>query len=154
MTDVELEQRLRQALDARARAVTAQDLRPVVSERRATVRWWLPLSAGLAAAAVLALIFLVFHRPDADERPIAPAASVPATRPTDSVPATTGPTASASSTVTPVPSTTAAGARPAGPSNVVPSRFPGATPDRFPAGGVVPRRSVVPSSFTTVQPSR
>jgi hypothetical protein len=77
MTDVDLERRLRRALTARAAGVTAQDLRPVGSEHR-RMKWWLPLSAGLAAAAVLMLIFVVLHRPAGDERPIAPAGSGPA----------------------------------------------------------------------------
>ena len=131
MTDVDLEQRLRRALAARARAVTAQDLRPVVSARRATVvRWWLPLSAGLAAAAVLALIFVVFHRPDSGEGPIAPAASVPASGSSRSASAAPEPTASVSATVAPVPST--------GPA--------GATPARLPTDRVVPGSSAVPAT--------
>jgi hypothetical protein len=82
MTDTDLERRLRRALAARARAVTAQDLRPVAAEHReARVRWWLPFSAGLAAAAVLTLIFVVFHRPAPEEHPIAPAGSIPVSGP-------------------------------------------------------------------------
>jgi hypothetical protein len=90
MTD--LEQRLRQALAARAVGVTAQALRPIGSERHGSrVRWWLPLSTGLAAAAVVMLIFVVFHRPPSREHPIAPAGSVPASRPTRSAPISSAP---------------------------------------------------------------
>ena len=122
MTDAELERRLRRALGARARAVSAQDLRPVVSERRATpIRWWLPLSAGLAAVAVVMMIFVVFHRADSPERPdrpIAPAGSGPASTPVPAVSRTTLPIPSPAVT-TPVPSVS--GAVTAAPGG---SRFP------------------------------
>jgi hypothetical protein len=109
MTDVDLEQRLRRALAARAGTITTQDLRPVVSERRAArVRWWLPLSAGLAAAVVVMLIFVVFRRPvepERPERPIAPAASAPASKPAPKLSGTAAPVPSLDAT-TAAPSTT------------------------------------------------
>jgi hypothetical protein len=147
MTDADLEQRLRQALAARARAVTAQDLRPVVSERRrAPVRWWLPLSAGLAAVAIVMLIFVVFRRP-ADparlDRPIAPAASVPASRPAPTVssPTAPAPSPSLSSAPTAVPSA-AATANPTAATTALPSASTTARPTS-------PRGTLLPSTGQT-----
>lgn len=135
MTDVDLEERLRRALAARAAGVTAQQLRPIVAERRGTrLRWWLPLSAGLAAAAVVTFIFVVFHRTSSPDHPIAPAASVPATAPStpgaaSEVPSSPGP----------------AGSRPAGPVPRVPrSAAPG--PSSSSSGGPEPASSAFPGS--------
>jgi hypothetical protein len=120
MTDADLERRLRRALGARAGGVTAQHLRPAVAERRRPrVRWWLPLSAGLAAAAVLMLMFVIFHRPAPAERPIAPAASVPGSPdPGPSSPvAHSGAAASRSASATPGSATSA----PVSPSAALPT---------------------------------
>jgi hypothetical protein len=111
MTDTDLERRLRRALAARADGVTARDLRPVVVEHyRPRVRWWLPLAAGLAATAVVMLIFVVFHRPAPPDHPVVPAASVPASTPTSprSAPPVPSPAAASASPALPGLSPTAA----------------------------------------------
>ncbi|BCY09939.1 hypothetical protein [Actinoplanes sp. L3-i22] len=84
MTETDLERRLRGALSARAAAVTSRDLRhepaPSRAARRAgPARWWLPLTAGLAAAAVSITVFAVL-RPG-DPAPTPPAAPASPTRP-------------------------------------------------------------------------
>lgn len=81
MTDTDLERRLRQALAARAAAVTAQDLRPAAdparAERRTALgRWWLPLSAGAAAAAVSIAAFVLLGPSDPEPAPVQPGATV------------------------------------------------------------------------------
>ncbi|MFI1992041.1 hypothetical protein [Actinoplanes sp. NPDC020271] len=98
MTGPDLEQRLRAALSARAAAVTHQHLRhDLAPRRRSPARWWLPLTAGLAAAAVSITAFLLLHpvnsEPPAAPPPPSPATSPPA--PSLSVP-TAGPTPTAS----------------------------------------------------------
>ncbi|WP_436532277.1 hypothetical protein [Actinoplanes sp. HUAS TT8] len=118
MTETDLEQRLRSALSARAAAVTTRDLRhePAPSatggdeaaafravRRGAPARWWLPLSAGLAAAAVSITAFALL-RPD-DPAPVRPASPVQVTSPaTPSRPASPSPPTSAPSISPPVPS--------------------------------------------------
>jgi hypothetical protein len=121
MSDTDLERRLRRALAARAGSVTGQDLRPIVPERRESrLRWWLPFSAGLAAAAVLMLVFVVFHRPDRVEHPIAPAGSAPAT--TTARPSLSATVSSSAAPSTALPSTAApTTAAPSGSASAVPT---------------------------------
>ncbi|GIF23592.1 hypothetical protein BJ973_004201 [Actinoplanes tereljensis] len=109
MSDTDLERRLRRALAARSAAVTAQDLRPaadpVRAERRGVVsRWWLPLAAGLAAAAVSIAAFVLLRPTDSVPPPLPPAASPsPEPEPTATATASPSPTAT-SSQAAPIPS--------------------------------------------------
>jgi uncharacterized membrane protein len=98
MSDTDLESRLRRALAARAAAVTSQNLRPITERRSLTARWWLPLSAGIAAAAVSILAFALLRPgPAADAPPIMPGSSAsPAASPSPSPTSTLPPTISAS----------------------------------------------------------
>ena len=80
MSDNDVERRLRRALSARAAAVTGRDLRPAAdparSERRGTTsRWWLPLAAGLAAAAVSIAAFVLLRPSGPVPPPIVPGSS-------------------------------------------------------------------------------
>ncbi|AEV85365.1 Cortactin-binding protein 2 [Actinoplanes sp. SE50] len=116
MTDTDLERRLRDALAARAAAVTARDLRPAESPseaaRQSTVaRWWLPLTAGAAAAAVSITAFALL-RPNGPANPPAAPPS-PAVSPTPSaLPTSASPPAPTASSAGRVPSSSA---RPASP---------------------------------------
>ncbi|MCM4084134.1 hypothetical protein [Paractinoplanes hotanensis] len=108
MTETDVERRLREALSARAAAVTARDLRPDPapsgSARRSRVtRWWLPLTAGLAAAAVSIMAFVLL-RPvgPAPAPPVSPASPAsPASSPAASPPSSPAATPSASPFVSP-----------------------------------------------------
>lgn len=123
MTDTDLERRLRDALAARAAAVTARDLRPAESPseaaRQSTVaRWWLPLTAGAAAAAVSITAFALL-RPNGPANPPAPTASsagrVPSSSARPASPtalAVTGPGVTAPAGTTPTPSAASATAQP------------------------------------------
>jgi negative regulator of sigma E activity len=132
MTDTDLEQRLRAALAARAGAVTHRDLRhesapAQQAERRdARARWWLPMAAGLAAAAVSVTAFALL-RP-VDRMPDAPA----------------GP-ATPSEQFSPAPQVS--------PSPLLPS-FPLVTPSRAGAPASTPSRSGAPLPATAPPPSR
>ncbi|GAA2607267.1 hypothetical protein [Paractinoplanes durhamensis] len=104
MSDTDLEQRVRRALEVRAADVTGQGVRPAADPARAeTRRWWLPLSAGLAAAAVSILVFALLRPPAPVAPPVMPGSS-PA--PAASSRPTPTPTAT-SSQAGPIPSTSA-----------------------------------------------
>jgi hypothetical protein len=113
MTENDLERRLRGALAARAATVTRRDLRhepaPSHGARRNTpLRWWLPMAAGLAAAAVSITVFVLLRPTDpAPAPPASPASPVQPASPDRSIAPTpaASPTASAlDTTPTSVPS--------------------------------------------------
>ncbi|GAA2899882.1 hypothetical protein Acy02nite_48760 [Actinoplanes cyaneus] len=138
MTETDLEQRLRGALHARAAAVTSRDLRHEQAPSRlvrpaAPARWWLPMTAGLAAAAVSITAFALL-RP-ADSTPVPPAAPPSPTRTADPSPPV-------------APSSSPVGAQPG-------SMPPAVTPSRSSAPAVtapVSPRSVSPRSVSTAGP--
>ncbi|BCJ47638.1 hypothetical protein GCM10010168_19960 [Actinoplanes ianthinogenes] len=110
MTDIDLEHRLRRALSARAATVTSQDLRPASAPARAErrgvlVRWWLPLTAGVAAAAVTITAFALLRPADpASTPPAAPASPSVGVPAPEVTPGTSPPAPSPSSTAGPAPS--------------------------------------------------
>ncbi|MEV4344643.1 hypothetical protein AB0J83_09225 [Actinoplanes sp. NPDC049596] len=127
MTETEVERRLRVALSARAATITSQDLSPArAPSRPAPARWWLPLTAGLAAAAVSVTMFVLL-------RPTDPAPTLPATPPSPTAPASPPTPAPATSSPTPpateppradTPSPSSSAATPTATGSIRPSRSP------------------------------
>ncbi|MEV0690536.1 hypothetical protein [Streptomyces sp. NPDC050388] len=125
-----VERRLRQALEARAKSVTARDLRPAAPPRPARRRlWWrrVPTSrvglaglAGLAAAALAGAAYLMLAPEPADPRPVPPAVPPGTTFPTPS----TRPGTTPSATPSPRPSGSLPADRSAAPSTSPSHSFP------------------------------
>ena len=118
MTEDHLERRLRRALSARAAGVTSRDLRHEPAPSRITrqstsARWWLPLTAGIAAAGVSITAFALL-RP-AEPAPTPPAAPGSTTAPAEPT-APTQPTVSPSATTPASPSDTSPPVSPLAPS--------------------------------------
>ncbi|MEU4690947.1 hypothetical protein [Actinoplanes sp. NPDC023714] len=156
MTETDLERRLRGALSARATAVTSHHLRPDPAPsqaaasrtaasrgtpglRRSAGRWWLPLTAGLAAAAVSITAFAVL-------RPTEPAPAPPASPASPTQPAVPSPTVPPSETPAPIPTASIpAPAETVGPSdNARPAETTAAGSAR-PAGTIGPTDNARPA---------
>ena len=148
MTEPNLERRLRTALSARAATVTAADLRPgqgPAAARHAGARRWLPVAAGLAAAAVSVTVFALL-RP-ADPPPVQPVAPA-----SPSVPAPTSASASAPASASASAPASSPAASPAG-SPTLPrgERTAGPDPTASPPASTAPPTASRPAS--TVAPT-
>ncbi|MDP9609929.1 hypothetical protein ABZ654_19280 [Streptomyces hygroscopicus] len=107
-TPPSLEERLRTALDARARLISARDLSPA---RPPTGRAWgtrrirrVVSAVAVTAAAAAAVAFLLLSRPPESDRPAPPARDPRTPAPATSVPvSTTGPPTRPSPTSSPSP---------------------------------------------------
>ncbi|GAA4605620.1 cytoskeletal protein RodZ [Actinoplanes octamycinicus] len=141
MTDTDLEQRLRGALSARAAAVTSRDLRHEPAPSRtarpsAPARWWLPLTAGVAAAAVTITAFAVL-------RPTDPAPTPPASPPSPAPSVEHSPSTSpAARTTSPAAPATSPATRTTSPSPTArPSTAPAASPSSSSIADATPSAS-------------
>jgi hypothetical protein len=122
-----VEERLRDALSARAGQITADRLQPalpptVAGARRRRMAWLAPLLAGTAAVVLLFAIVLLGHRP---------AGEMPATVPSPAV------------SISPAPSLPGPAGRPAPPAPAPGSKAPGGAPKPKVATGTAP---IVPGS--------